>query len=324
MNYLSSCKVTLGYMLALGIIMGALSIPTGGGQSLAATYKDDKQKEERPKANFPETDIFLFDINVSKQEVTISNGRNVTKRAGYDNQPYFTKDSQSFLFSRGDDYQTDVYEYFIASNDLKQVTNSPNNTEFSPTPFPGNQSISFVTDRSNSIWHGIREDIDNPEWTFERAQIFEPVGYYSWNHKTGYLVYWSQYAFSLNLVHQEKEITRYITGDAVPSTPHIIPGTDKFSFVHRQGNGQVWIKELDPETLSIRPLTPIVGANANYCWTPHGAILMIEGTILYRWHSDNEEGWKVVGDLEKHGVKSANRIAISPNGKMIAVVGLPQ
>ena len=276
---------------------------------------------EKQKVDFPETEIFLFDLDLTDAENPLSGGKNVTNRAGYDNQPFFTKDSKTFLYSRSDDYQTDVYEYDLASGISTQITRSEA-TEFSPTPFPDNKSMSFVTNRSNSVWHGTRDDIDNPEWTLTASDNHEPIGYHAWNHKTGDILYWSQYGFNVTLVHESESNYHYVAGNAVPSTPHIIPGTDKFSFVHRQINGSVWIKELDPKTKAVRPLTPTKGSNANYGWTPDGSILMIEDDKLYRWQPEAE--WEEIADLADHGIKNANRLAISPNSKKIAVVGLPE
>ena len=72
--------------------------------------------------------------------------------------------------------------------------------------------------------------------------------------------------------------TERFFGFAIPVSPQIIPGTDNFSFVHRQGNGEVWIKELNPTTFSIRPLVMIEGENHHYAWTPNGSILMAQGS----------------------------------------------
>lgn len=279
------------------------------------------EQESKPKVDYPETEIFLFEIDLSLKENVLADGRNVTNRVGYDNQPYFTKGSDSFVYSRDDGYQTDVYEYFLSSGKSLRLTNSAA-TEFSPTPFPDNKSISFVSDRSSSIWHGTRDDIDNPKLAQANSNS-EPIGYYAWNHQTGDILYWSQYGFSVKLVHESSQAYHFISGHAMPSTPHVIPDTDKFSFVHRQTNSQDWIKEFDPKTKAIRPLTPVVGANHNYVWTADGSILMIESDRLYRWVADLEKGWLEVADLTEFGIVSANRLAISPNGKKLAVVGLP-
>jgi len=280
------------------------------------------QEAEKLKVIYPETEIFLFDLDLEKDKEVLSGGKNVTLREGYDNQPYFTKGSDSFLFSRGDDYQTDVYEYFLSSGETKRVTHS-DATEFSPTPFPDNKSIAFVSNRSASIWYGSRDDIDNPKWAQAANDNREPIGYYAWNHKTGDILYWSQYGFSVSLVHESSQNYHFVTGNAVPSTPYIIPGTNNFSFVHRQTNGQVWIKEFNPKTKAVRPIITTVGENSNYCWTPDGSILMIENNMLYRWIPDGEDDWVQIADLSKFGIKNANRLAVSPNAKKLAVVGLP-
>lgn len=278
---------------------------------------------DKPKANFPETEIFLFDLDLGAAESKLSNGANVTQRAGYDNQPYFTPNSESFVYSRGDDYQTDVYEYFIASGKIKQLTDSPA-TEFSPTPTADNSSLTFVSDRNASIWLAQRDDASNPKWLIEHTNNREPIGYYAWNQRTGDILYWSQYGFSVSLTNSETATYHFVTGHAVPSTPQIIPNTDNFSFTHRQSNGQVWIKAVDPKTKSVTPLISIVGSNSNYAWAPDGTVLTIERDILYQATIGDEQGWRQIADLSKFGVQGAYRLAISPNGAKLAVVGLPK
>jgi Tol biopolymer transport system component len=280
------------------------------------------EEEVEAKDVPPETEIFLFDIDLELENKVLSNGHNVTNWPAYDNQPTFTKDSDSFVFSRDNNGNTDVYEYFLASGETKQLSNS-DATEYSPTPSPDNKSISFVSDRSASIWSGTRDDINNPKPAQSGNNNAEPIGYFAWNHKTGDILYWSQYGFSVTLVHESTQNYHFISGHAIPSTPHIIPGTDKFSFVHRQTNGADWIKEFDPQTKAIRPITPIVGTNANYTWSPDGSILMIEKDKLYRWMPKSDEGWMQIADISKFAITGAYRLAISPDSKKLAVVGYP-
>ncbi|NQX96137.1 MAG: PD40 domain-containing protein, partial [Erythrobacter sp.] len=228
--------------------------------------------------------------------------------------------SATFLYSRDDGTQTDIWEYDIASGAHTQVTSSPE-SEFSPTPSPDGQTISFVFERSNSIWEVDRDAPEAPKWSLENTGIPEPVGYFARNYETGDILYWSRFGFSVALTNSREPIYHFISGHAVPSTPHVIPGTNEFSFVHRQTNTQTWIKAFDPATKAIRPLTPIVGSNANYTWTPDGAILQIEGTEVFRWREG--ASWEKISDLADHGVASAARIAISPDGTKIAAVGVP-
>ena len=291
--------------------------------SLALTGMVCSQEPQKPTAlELPECDIFLFDLIESDDGLSISNARNITNRPGYDNQPWFTPNSESILYSaNGAPDRTDVYEYFFESGETKQVTDSPDQ-EYSPQISPDNRTLSFVTDgptANQSIWSTERESgVDH--WLLKTQGEREPVGYYSWNHRTGDLLYWSRYGFSIRLVRLTESESHYISGNAPPTSPHIIPGTDKFSFVHQQGNGEVWIKELDPETLAVRPLTIIAGSNRNYAWMPGGQIVMANDGQLFRWSPDSD-GWQAFANLGEHGLTGVTRVSVSPDGKKLAVVG---
>ncbi len=286
---------------------------------LVCTAAMSTEKSERPKLELPKTDIYLFDLDLRNTDSVISNGTNITQQQDYDNQPFFTSDSASFIFSSSDGYQIDVYEYFLETKQTRRLTNT-SATEFSPTPSPDNQTIAFVSDRNGGIWAGKRGSINNPNWVLESSNNREPVGYFAWNHATHDLVYWSRYGFSLALVNQLTGSYHFVAGNTPPSTPHIIPDTNNFSFVHRQMNGQVWIKELNPTTKAIRPLIALNGDNTNYTWSPDNSILMIQDGQLYRWKMGTEDNWKAVADLTKLGLKNANRLAVSPDGSKLAIV----
>ena len=270
----------------------------------------------------PECDIYLFDLVAAGDLSSLENGRNVTKRSGYDNQPWFTPSGKTFLFTAN--YQpdrTDVFEFDLASGEIQQLTDSPDQ-EYSPQVSEDNQTLSFVTDgetANQSIWSSDREG-KNLNWVLKNLGEREPVGYYAWNRSTEQILFWSRYGFSLQLVDLQSDTARYVTGDAIPVSPQIIPGTINFSFVHRQGNGEVWIKELNPKTFAIRPLVMIEGANHHYAWTPDGSILMAQGTKLEQWKPGSK--WKPIADFAEYKMQSPTRVAVSPNGKKIAVVAV--
>ena len=279
-------------------------------------------QDTQPALELPECDIFLFDLTETDDGLTISDAKNITDRPGYDNQPWFTPESLSILFSaNGKPDRTDVFEYFIESGETKQLTDTPDQ-EYSPQISPDDQTLSFVTDgatANQSIWFTKREG-GKEEWLLANQGEREPVGYYSWNHKTDYILYWSRYGFSIRLVHRTKDLSHYVTGNAPPTSPHIIPGTDKFSFLHQQANGEIWIKELDPESLAVRPLVAISGSNRNYGWTPNGKVLRVEAGEL-NWWSSGSDGWQTVADLNDLGLQAVTRVAVSPDGSKLAVVG---
>lgn len=290
--------------------------------TLNSTLVVANEQEPTVSVATPQTDIFLFDLDLSKGKNSLSNGRNVTSWPSYDNQPSFTKNSRSFVFARESNGQTDVYEFFLEEDKTVQLTQSAA-TEYSPTPAPDNQTISFVSDRSASIWHAPRTDLNSPEPVQSNNNNREPIGYFAWNHETGDILYWSQYGFSVTLANQSTKDTHFVSGHALPSAPQIIPNTTNFSFVHRQTNGEDWIKEFSPKTKTIRPLAPLFGVNTNHTWTRDGSILMIQRGTLYQWNTNSEAGWLAIADIDADLITDPYRLAISPDNKKLAVVGFP-
>ena len=102
---------------------------------LGAQESNEPVKEVAEESvGFPESDIFLFEIEEADGKPGVANGKNVTARKGYENQPFFTADSSSFLFTQSQGEQTDVFEYFLDSNETKQVTDSVCLLYTSPSP----------------------------------------------------------------------------------------------------------------------------------------------------------------------------------------------
>ena len=282
--------------------------------SLAAPALAQDAPEAQP-------DIFLFAYDAAASENALSNGVNTTNRPTlYDNQPFFTPRGATFVYARSDGAQTDVWEYDIASGTHTQITRTPE-SEYSPTPSPDNRTISVVFERNRSVWQIDRASPDAPAWLLEAAGVDEPVGYFARNHATGDVLFWSRYGYNVALSHAGRPAYHFVSGHALPASPQLIPGTGEFSFVHRQTNDEAWIKAVDPVTRAVRPLTPIAGANANYGWAPDGSILQIEGTLVHRWRAGSD-GWEQIADLAQHGLASATRIAVSPDGSRVAVVGI--
>jgi len=77
----------------------------------------------------PSTDIFLAPIRMQNDKPTVGRPVNITQRPGYDNQPSFTPDSRSVLF-------TSVRELLnlCRSRTSRNITCTPNRFRFPKTP----------------------------------------------------------------------------------------------------------------------------------------------------------------------------------------------
>ncbi len=265
----------------------------------------------------PDTEIYLFDVVYQGKTIQLKNATNISNHAGYDNQPFFTPDDHSVLFaSERDGKQTDIYEYFIANGNLKQITHTAF-MEYSPMTSADNQSITFVRDGENpnqTIWKMDRQT-GKSVWAIHSL---EPVGYYAFGHSGDEVLFWSRYGFNVTYLNLNKKTEFFVSGHAIPSSPKLIPNSHEFSFVHRQTNETVWIKTFNPETKSISPILPVNGTNFDYCWTPKGNLLRTEGTVLYLGNIIN--GWAKIADFKHFKLHRITRLALSSDGKKLAVV----
>jgi hypothetical protein len=275
--------------------------------------------DEQP-TSLGDSEIHIFDLTIKNGVYSLKNKVNISNNKGYDNQPYFTENSKSVLFvSMRDGKQTDVFEYNIKHKSTKQLTDTPH-SEYSPKTIGDTGNVSFVSEGFNpyqSVWQLDR--ISNKQsWLLNSK---EPVGYYQHNESTGDVLFWSRYGFNVQYLNLKRNDSRFVSGNAIPSSPQQIPNGERFSFVHRQSNGEVWIKAFDPKDYSITPLAPIYNDNYDYAWAPNGDILRLDNNRLSVWPAKNKEKqWQAGQDLGEEFKGKIGRLSISANGKSIALV----
>jgi hypothetical protein len=103
---------------------------------------------------------------------------------------------------------------------------------------------------------------------------------------------------------------------------HKIPNRNAWSFVERVSANEAWINELNIGTREIRRLIQTVGGGEFHAWTPEGVLLMAMGSRIYQWDPEVNGDWLRITDLEGTGI-TVSRIAVSPDGTKIAIVGHP-
>src|SRR5216110_2324765 len=79
----------------------------------------------------PDTEIFLAPLSTRDGALIVWPPINITNSPGYDNQPSFTPDGRSILFTsiRGSSAdgpaQTDIYRYDVSTGTIARVTSTP-------------------------------------------------------------------------------------------------------------------------------------------------------------------------------------------------------
>ena len=145
----------------------------------------------------PESDIWLFEIDVTDKAILLKKGLNATNNPGYDNQPFFTNDNRQMLFtSIRDGVQSDIYEFDLRAKKTSQITNTKV-SEYSPMVTPDLSFISVVVvepDSVQRIWKFRKSNKKNEVAITEAQQqlvdaSLDSVGYYWWLNNDSLLFY---------------------------------------------------------------------------------------------------------------------------------------
>ena len=292
----------------------------------------------------PDTEIYLARLKIANGAIDVGTPVNITSNPGYDNQPFFTRDGASVLFtsmrtaagtappasaSPAAGPQTDIYRYDIADRRVLQVTRTPE-SEYSPTVTPdGALSVIRVELDGNStqrLWQFTAAGAD-PKVVLENVK---PVGYHAWADDHTLALFVLGQPATLQLADTKTGTARVIASD-IGRSVQPIPGsgsTREISFVQREREGdttRLIIKKLNTGSGQVSVLTPAVpgGNDADTAWTPDGTLLMARGGTLYSWRPGQTE-WKEAASLERLSLSSVTRLAVSPKGDYLALVASPR
>jgi WD40 repeat protein len=282
----------------------------------------------------PATEVFLATLKVDGETVTIQAPLNISNNPGYDNQPSFTPDGASVLFTsvRGDrkpdpansaSIGSDIYRYDIASKQIAQVTNTPE-SEYSPTVTPDGRHMSVVRVESDGTQRLWRFTIDGKTPELVLADV-KPVGYHAWADPNTLALFVLGEPPTLQLADVRTGKAQVVAKDIGRSIQRIPNGG--ISYVQREnkaGATALTVLELIPAS---RQTTVLVRVPPNInqpdlTWTPDGMLLMASGGKLYGWRRGQAE-MKVVADLDTIGLRGVSRLAVSPRNDRIAFVAQP-
>ena len=109
---------------------------------------------------------------------------------------------------------------------------------------------------------------------------------------------------------------------------HRVPNAQRISFVDKSDSTTWWIRSLDAATRQITPLAPLPTGVEDYVWTPRGELITSDGkaTVMF-WQPDaaqpNYAIWRRIGGLDSSVAGKITRLAVSPDGRWLAIVAEP-
>jgi hypothetical protein len=261
----------------------------------------------------PNTEVYLFDLDVAQNDVQVTNPRNISNNPGYDNQPSFTNDGYLLYTSTRND-QTDVVKYNVKSRTKAYIT-STSGSEYSPTPLPDGSGFSAIRLEKNGeqlLW--------KYDWSGKSTILYPDlvVGYQTWFEPDRLFVFVlgePNTLMELDLPNMKHEIITSQIGRSL----HKIPGQQEISFIDKSDT--TWmIMSYSHKFENINPVMETVPGSEDMAWLNEGFILMGSGNDLYIGSVDNRT-WKQVIRMETFDIPGViSRLALSPEQNHIAIV----
>jgi hypothetical protein len=263
------------------------------------------------------TDIYLARLSRSGATVTVAEPANVTRRSGYDNQPSFTPDGGAVLFtSIREGRPADVYRYDLTTRATTRLTHTAE-SEYSPTVTPDGAFFSVIrveADSTQRLWK-FRLDGSAPELVLTDVK---PVGYHAWGdaQTLGLFVLGDPATLQIADIRTG---TATVAAERIGRSLHKVPGAAAISFFHRSEPAPHYIKVIDLASRAIRPVAPALEGSEFYAWLPDGTLIIGSGSKLFTWGPAGDR-WVEAADLAPQGVVGISRLAVSPDGGMLALV----
>ena len=264
----------------------------------------------------PSSEIFLAPFSIKDGVPVVGKPVNVSVQAGYNNQPSFTPDSRSMLFtSDRDGGQTDIYRLDVRSKAITRLTQTPE-SEYSATVMPDGKRMSVIRvepDQTQRLWSFAMNGSD-PKVVID---ALKPVGYHAWITPDDIV------SFVLGspnaLVHTNVKTQKSDTlGRDIGRS--LLPLTQKggFSFVQRLDSSFV-VKAMEWPSKQTHDVVAMPKGAQDLVWANKDVLLTATGTTLMFWKTGASD-WTIVGDYASSGLSDVSRLAISPDGKWIAIV----
>jgi len=252
------------------------------------------------------SEIILFDLKLKKGKVTLSNPKNITNHAGYDNQPSFHTD------------QPYIYYSSFNSEGRSDITNE---REYSPTLTPDKQFLSCIIQRDNGAQDLGKYPVDGGEPSLIIDNL--TVGYHLWvdnSHLAMFILGAQGNPITLHFMRlPTKEDTVLATN--IGRSLQKVAGERAFMFIQK-GDSLNKIMKFNTETSKVSEVASTIKKGEDIALTQKGHVITSDGTkLFFLVPRKYPRGWQPVEILQGSDLlKSVTRIAVSPKGDKIAVV----
>ncbi len=271
----------------------------------------------------PASDIFIIDVRRQDGELTLGQPKKITEVAGYNNQPFFMPNGQAILYTSIRNKQADIYRYDIKTGTTTQVTDTPE-SEYSPTLMPDGKNFSVVRVEADGKTQRL--------WKFPLAggapslilENVQPVGYHHWidDHTLALFILGGTGKPNFLEIYDLRSGKSEFVTENPGRIIRRIPNREDFSYVHKIANDNWEIKQFNLRTHTSSSLIATLPGIEDYAWLPDGKLLTGKDSKIFAVVPLSGAKWQELANFSIAGVTRITRIAVSPKGNRIAIVGV--
>ncbi len=273
--------------------------------------------------DLPSFDIFVVGMSDDDVSTDVFALKNITRRDGYDNQPFFSEDGNSLVYtSDAAGYSLEIFMYTVRLKSRRGKTGInlqltyTRADEFSPTIRPGGgyTVVRVEEDKTQRLWSLVGDALSGELLMPDLS----PVGYYSWIDEDRLAVFILGAPSTLQIAHIKTGETTVIAAD-IGRTIVQIPGSLDISFTQKESDEKWVIKKVNPDSGEISEIAPAYGEGQDFTWTPSGKLLMADGSGIFEW-IDSRKAWRLLHDFAGDDVNDISRLTVNPQGDLLAFV----
>ena len=260
------------------------------------------------------TEVYTAKLNLTQAGYRIEELSNQSQNLGYDNQPSFWSED-ALLYAATQNGQTDIIFHQLATGEKNGRSATGQGSEYSPLRIPSTDEYSAIRLDTTGLQRLYRYN------TQGESSPLHPdlkIGYHVWVDATTLLctVLVENHMDLYHLNIENGKATRLQTH--VGRSLHLIPNSTELSFIHWKEE-QAIITSIDLATNTQKPCFVLPSGVQDHAWLPNGDIVYGQGSTLFRAMPSGTA--QELHRFSSTEIKNISRIAISPSGKRIALVG---
>ena len=269
------------------------------------------------------SDILMYDLNADGQLVPESK-INITNRAGYDNQPFFSQNGKGLYYTQmsnvmGSD-QTDIIYYDFAEGRHTNLTRTIQSSEYSPTEIPNSTLLSVIKvepDGTQRLWTINQE---TGQQSILNRHI-KPVGYHAWGANGEIAMFVLGEPMTLQIIDSKDNKVAVKIADNIGPSIRYSATLDVFTYSIQTEQGQeLWTYQHNTNSPKTTKLTVLPQGAQYYTLFDDQTVISANGSELMTASLNASPSWHRFANLSADCPTSITRIAVAKDQSKIAVV----